>query len=280
MPRRSVWYCVFLCGFWSCPPAIAADSQTFGIGIDLLSFDYSEFDQAGELLDRETGLLPGVVASWRYQWPEWYIAANIDYHGGNVTYDGQTQSGIPLVTTTETHITDLRFMGGYTFHLVEGAASSVYAGLGYHYWYRNILPGRDIYGSPVAGLLEIYQWTFVLAGVELGLHENRSTRVALDLRAKHLLQGTMDIDFLGFGNFDNTTVDLGLGGSFRIGIPFSIRLEEKSRLVIEPYFDSWNIPRSNVVPLTIQGSTTGIGVLEPRSETRNFGLSVQYRTRF
>lgn len=271
---------MFLWCFWSSPPALAGNHQTIDVGFDLMYFDYSEFDQGGTLLDQETGWLPGLVAGWRYQWPQWFVAANVDYHGGNVTYDGETQpAGIPLVTTTMTHITNLRIMGGHTFRGLDGAASSLYGGLGYHYWYRNILPGTDINGNPVSGLLENYHWTFVFLGVELGMYESRATRLALDLRVKHLLQGTMDIDFLGFGGFDDTTVDLGVGGSYRLGIPLSFVVANGARLVIEPYFNSWNIPQSPTSNVTINSVPVAF-VYEPRSETRNFGVSLRYQARF
>jgi hypothetical protein len=261
-------------------PTSAVGSQTLDLGFDLMSFDYSEFNSNGKLLDQETGGMPGLAASWRYEWPEWFVAVNLDYHEANVDYDGQTQSATPLTTTTDNYITNLRFMGGRVFNGIAGAKSTLYAGAGYHYWYRDINPSSDSLGTPVAGLLEIYQWTFAILGTELGLVENPTTRLALDIRTKYLIGGTMDIDFMGFQGYDNTTLNLGTDWSFRLGIPLSIALSKTSGLVIEPYYDTWNIPQSNVVELTQNGVPTGYGVLEPRSETRNFGISFLFQTRF
>lgn len=280
MSKRPVGHCIVLLCFWSSPLAVAGNTPSIEVGFDLMYFDYSEFDQNGTLLDQETAWLPGLTASWRYQWPKWYVAADIDYHGGNVTYEGKTQpAGVPLTTTTETHISTVRIRGGYSFHVLEGVLSSLYGGLGYHYWYRNILPATDSNGNPVSGLLENYHWTFAFLGMELGIYESRTTRLALDLRAKHLLQGTMDIDFQGFGGFDNTTVQLGLGGSVRLGIPLSFVVADNSRLVIEPYFDNWNIPQGPASPVTVNAVPVAF-VYEPRSETRNFGFSLRYQARF
>jgi hypothetical protein len=265
---------------WLVKPTPAVGSQTFDIGFDLMYFDYSEYNSNNILLDQETGVLPGLAASWRYQWPQWFVTVDLDYHEGNVDYEGQTQSGTPLATTTGTYVTNLRFMGGRTFSGIAGTESSLYAGAGYHYWYRDINPGADVIGTPVAGLLEIYQWTFAILGTELGLVDTPTTRLALDIRAKYLMRGTMDIDFQGFLGFDNTQVNLGTDWSFRLGIPLTFALNKTSRLVIEPYYDTWDIPKSNVVELTRNGVPTGIGVLEPRSETRNIGISFLYRAHF
>lgn len=265
------------------PSVWAAPSFNLGVGFDAMYFDYREFNGDDILLDKETGLMPGLYLSAGLQWDKWYSELVYEYHLGTVDYDGQTQNGVPLATDTEEDIVDLSLLVGRQFGVASRYRSAVYAGLGYHYWERNILPT-----SNVAGLLETYKWSYALLGAKLSFLQSSKNGLLLDLRVRRMLDATMDIDFLGFidgnGNqWDNTTLNLGEDWSYRLGLPYILSLSQNASLTIEPYISTWFIERSNSQELTSGGQPLLIQRLvihEPRSETTNVGISLRYVHQF
>ena len=108
--------------------------------------------------------------------------------------------------------------------------------------------------------------------------------VGIDLRYTKMVSAKMNIDFLGFCNYDNTSVELGNRNGWRFSLPIKRKLEHKSTLFITPYYEIIDIGKSNTVLLTRNGSLVDCyndgfldGVLEPRSETRNVGIEVTWK---
>ncbi len=254
--------------------------KTLAIGGELMWFDYREFDTNGSLLDKETGPLPGFVANGELTGPRWFLGAEAEMAPGIVAYDGQTQTGTPTRTDTRTFLFDARLIGGYRFGPATQHRHRLYAGAGYHYWYRDILPGTASDGTPVAGLLETYQWAYLLFGTRLTLWQSPAHALQLDARYRWMLAGTMGVDFKGYGGYDNTTVALATEDGWRLGLTWTWSLQPDRTLSVEPYFSAWNLGRSDLAALTRTGAATGNLILEPRSKTRNVGVRVLYRLRF
>ena len=251
----------------------------FFMGASLMNFGYTEFDTNGAWLDEESGVLPGLLVGGSLHWSKAYASLMMNYNFGEVGYEGQTQSvdpalsGLPINSTSDADIFDTTAIAGYQFSSLH-----IYGGLGYYYWRRNIRPTTTNSGLPVAGVLEFYSWTYALLGARTELWRNWTSHLELDLRATRMLDANMEVNFLGFGGYDNASLDLGEDWGFRLAVPWTFRYFDKdSSLTIEPYYTSWNLKRSKVSELTIGGVGTGSGVVEPRSETRNFGISVYFR---
>jgi len=254
--------------------------HTLALGGELLWFDYREFDENDVLLDKETSPLPGFVANWQLKSPRWFLAAETEIAPGIVDYDGQTQTGTPTRTDTRTLLFDVRLFGGYRFGPATRYRHRLYAGVGYHYWYRDILPGTASDGTSVAGLLETYQWAYLLFGTRLTLWQNPAHALQLDARYRWMLAGTMGVDFKGYGGYDNTTVALATEDGWRLGLAWTWSLQPDRTLSVEPYLSAWNLGRSDLAAVTRNGAPTGVTILEPRSKTRNIGVRALYRLRF
>jgi hypothetical protein len=259
------------------PSAWGTSSFNLGVGFDAMYFDYREFNGNDVLLDKETGTIPGLHLSAALQWDKWYSELVYEYHLGTVNYDGQTQNGDPLSTDTEEDIVDLSLVVGRHFGAVSRYRSAFYAGLGYHYWERNILPT-----GTVAGLLETYKWSYALLGTKLSFLKSSKNGLLLDLRVRRMLDATMDVDFLGFNNWDNVTLNLGEDWSYRIGLQYILSLNPNASLTIEPYISTWFIKRSDRQEITRGGNPLPLTLViyEPRSETTNVGVSVRYVHQF
>jgi hypothetical protein len=82
------------------------------------------------------------------------------------------------------------------------------------------------------------------------------------------------VDFLGFQNYDPMTLDLAEKWGLRLALPWKLSTQQNYSITVEPYFVLWDIGRSNTQEATINGAGSGNTFVEPRSETRNLGVSV------
>lgn len=253
--------------------AWSAPALDLGIGVDAMYFDYREFDDNDILLNKEVGLLPGLVLSAKLDWEHWYSELNYQYNRGTVEYDGQTQTGTPIITDTEEDIIDVSLIVGRYFGGAAAYRSAIYAGLGYYYWERNILPT-----GTVSGLFETYEWSYALLGGKFSLLKSSDTGLLLDVRLRRMLDATMEVDFLGFQNLDNLELDIGEEWSLRVALPYIMTIDQHARFSIEPYLTTWFIGRSPDVEVTSGGLPLPIPTVahEPRSETTNLGVSFKY----
>ncbi len=251
----------------------------FLAGISLMNFGYTEYDVDNAWLDEESGVLPGLLLGGTLYWTNWYASLMLNYHFGDVEYQGQTQStdpdlsGLPINSRTGTDIFDTTAIAGYQF-----SALTAYGGLGYYYWRRNIRPTTTDNGLSVAGVLEFYSWTYAILGLNVPVVKNEDSHFNLDIRATRMLDANMEVDFQGFGGFDNAMLNLGEDWGVRLALPWTFSaFDENTMITVEPYYSTWNIKRSSVTELTINGQGTGSGVVEPRSETRNYGILMYIR---
>ena len=136
--------------------SVHASTHNFVISPSLYVFDYAEYDSSGQFLDGETGLLPGIHFAYQFEHEQFSIQAQYSQYAADIDYDGQTQTGIPHQTQTDTL---LRFynLTLYTAEMNQGPR--VFLRYGSSYWDRNILAKAS-----VIGLHEIYRWNEVATG--------------------------------------------------------------------------------------------------------------------
>ena len=243
------------------------------IGAGLMAFNYAEYNDNNIFLDGETGIIPGVILKLNTNKGKSYSEWANSFYYNNIKYDGQTQSGTPLVTVSDAFIIDSHFKYGRMFDSSYGREQSLYLGLGYRYWLRNIRSGFDTNGSPVAGILEEYSWFYGSVGYTVQFKASNTTQVGFDFRLTQMFNAKMDINFLGFNNYDNTAVNLGNKTGARLAMPIKIKARHNSFFVI-PYYEIIDIGKSNSVRVYSGGAATTSIIYEPRSETRNIGIEL------
>lgn len=267
---NSVVFFVFLTMF-SALVAVKTSMAEAKIGFGLLSFDYVEYDDNNVFLDAERGLIPGVILSTRSEAAQSYHEWVASMYYNTIKYDGQTQSGTPLQTISDAFIFDGYFKVGKKFAPAFDRQQSIYVGLGYRYWLRNIRPGFDNSGNPVAGILEEYYWLYGLAGYAVSFDVSKKVNLGFDFRLTRMFNAKMNIDFLGYKNFDNTVVNLGNKTGARLSVPIKISLSNTS-FMVTPYYEIIDIGKSNSVRVLSGGAATTTVVHEPKSNTRNIGI--------
>lgn len=249
-----------------------ADKAENQIGVGLMYFDYAEYRDNNEFLDGETGFIPGLILKRKQYNQNIYTEFVGQLYGNIIEYDGETQiSGIPLKTDSVAIIADTHFKIG----MIVEEKHKPYFGLGYRYWYRHILSSKLPSGQSVNPLLEEYNWFYFLVGIEADIFEKNGDKVGFDLRLTKMFNSHMKINYLGYGFFDNTQVNLGDELGARLALPIQIK-SKNSLLFITPYYEMINIGKSNVVRATSGGLPTIYVTWEPRSETRNIGIEITW----
>lgn len=254
------------------PLGVSAQPQNgraLAIAGSVLHFSYQEFDDSGALLDREYGYIPGFVLGLSQTSDRWVFAGDIAYHGGDVSYEGQTNSAppIPVNTRTVQNIADFAMRTEYWIH----SRYAFYLGAGYHHWDRNIQPTTTASGTPVSGLFESYSWWTGFLGTKFPIYKSGSTSWLLDARLLQISNPAISINFNG--KYDNTALALGEHLGVRLSFPWHYQFNRSSGINIEPYAESYELGRSATAPITSNGKVVG-NVFEPRSQTANFGLAI------
>ena len=80
------------------PALTCADTADVNLrlGASIQDFGYKEFNDQNVLIDREDGLMPGLLVEFGSQWQDVAGIFRFELFDGLVDYDGQTQSGIPI----------------------------------------------------------------------------------------------------------------------------------------------------------------------------------------
>ncbi len=257
--------------------AQSEEGSEIEIGASVLNFGYKEFSDSGKLLDREDANIPGTTLRLSHSRKPFLFAGEVSYYGGDVVYDGQTNTGIPITTRTGEKIVDMAVRAEYWLATPGGFNYALYAGAGYRRWERDIRPTRTAAGAPVGGLFEIYEWWFGLLGVKLTLGEWPRARWLLDARVVRPVNPSITVD--SHGQHDKVGLDLGERWGWRLALPWRYSVSQTASLTVEPFVESFELGRSATVPLTDNGTPVGT-IDEPRSETRNYGLAISVSSRF
>lgn len=267
---------IILLSVWTVSASGSDSGISANIGPSFMWFDYAEYDQSDTFLDGEEGILTGAVGNFRFNFNKnYFVSTDARFYIGIVDYDGHTQPGfVPIKSTTNTFIFDINSALGRRFTTAP-AYIDLYAGLGYHFWRRQINPTFTSGGVPVAGLLEYYQWWYLMAGTKFIFNRSGNQEIGLDIRTTYMQNASIEVDFQGFGGYDNKKLDLGNRFGFYLAVPIKFKSSSSVDWIIEPYYEYIDIGRSNVGELTSNGTPTGVFVVEPRSETRNIGVNIR-----
>ena len=242
---------------------------------ELMYFNYEETDTAGNRLNKETGYIPGVsiTASGRFRTAS--HSFEFSFYGGEVDYDGQTQSGAPHETRTEQTIYRLLYRASAP---LETTDAELYGKVYWQQWDRDIQPNfNDILNSNVSGLFERYEWWSIEGGVEVPLMRKDRQDLLLGLGVLTTLYGTITIDLDGLG-FGEPVLDLGDGIGFFGELKYNIRQWRTGSLQLGVTYRTWEFGRSN--SKTISNGTELITVTEPESQTAQTTLFASYIHRF
>ena len=252
-----------------CNSSILFAETQLTLSPSLLHFDYTEFSTTDAVLDRELGWLPGIEARLSHAiTADWLIRAHTSYYQGIVDYDGQTQSGTPHTTNTDTKL----FRFGGQIERVVYKKINLFIRVQSHQWQRDINDNNNI-----SGIDETYKWTEYSIGINSEILI--SPKDVLNLEAGFLItrNATLDVD-LSRVDSGSTTLDLGDGSGARLNLGWKRTSENNINYGLSVFFEGWNFGRSNTKQT--HGGSSSVFVTEPRSETRNIGLQFNFEYTF
>lgn len=241
-------------------------SHTLELSPSLYHFNYKEFNINDQLLDEENGFLPGFKIALTHKHNDESLSAHISLHKNKVDYIGQTQSGQPHNTETDTQLINI----GLTLILkkLKVIPARVVLGIQHRKWDRNILTRNNI-----LGLHEIYTWNELNAGLKFELEQNNNTLYWAELSALYTLNPDMKI------YLENTSEILNLGPEpgFRINLGRKWLINKTSSYSINLFTEYWSFGRSNTI-FTNDFFGSSAFITEPRSESFHTGLefSINY----
>ena len=231
----------------------------------LLYFDYTEFNTDDQVLDRELGWLPGLELDIKHKFAsDWSINLFGAYYQGTIDYDGQTQSGTPHTTITGTKLFRL---GG---RIEKGVYKKLrlYVGAQHHQWDRSI---NDT--NSVSGLDETYKWLEYAFGLHSDFPLDERNIINLDIAYLLIQNATIDVD-LSRISLGSAKLDIADGNGGRFKLSWKSTYTENIRLGLSFFFEAWDFGRSDTKQT--QGGSRSAFVTEPRSETQNSGLMINF----
>jgi hypothetical protein len=176
----------------------------------------------------------------------------LGYSIGAIDYDGQTQSGIPVPTTSDYEDWRIEYLAGWRFRGGDNLYLDLLAGLGLNSWNRDINDGTAANGIPVLGYDEQYTITYArLNGginfadsswfhhLTLGLKYPLTTKEEIDL-----LEVTLEPDPKVSTTIEWRSDRLGQEGSPKYGLSI---YREETLFGESPVVGIWYQPESNKI---------------------------------
>lgn len=254
--------CILACVFTISTSTQAVDLR---IAAELMHFDYEETDMSGNILNQETGFMPGLTIAAEQPFHRIDNSFEFSVYDGQIDYDGRTNTGLPHQTTTEESIYRLLYKLSWSPLSTKAA---LYGKAYWQQWDRDIQPNNG-----VQGLFERYQWWTIEAGATLPFIQTDNQNLLLELGLLTTFNGTILIDLSNAG-FGSPVLDLGNSVGFSGELIYRLRQSQYSSLQFGVQFKTWEFGRSNSKTLS-NGSST-ITIFEPDSTTIQTTLSASY----
>jgi len=244
------------------------DGFSGGIGVGLMNFDLKEFNRQGDRLVQESGWLPGIDAAVSGGKNPLRGSLRASYYAGDIDYDGQTQSGVAIDSSSDQKIWDISALAAYRLPLLAPLSTSLYGGGGYRHWRRDI----QSVGS-ISGLDETYRWGRAQAGLNLEWRRGANLWI-LDGRLTRTLNPQVEVDFQH--TFDTANLDLGQRWGWITELAWRHRISARLSAGLKAFYERWDFGKSELETLTANGAAAG-SVFQPRIENRNYGFILDLR---
>ena len=152
-------------------------------------------------------------------------------------------------------------------------ALAVYSGLGYRPWKRDI---QSTTGA--AGLVEKYEWGYLLIGASSTLRLGSRDRLGADLQLRKAVNARLDVNFKNMF-FDLVSLPLDDGTGLRLALNWRHQINEEFEFTLGPFVDLWEFDRSADIDLR-RGNLILGSLHEPASQTRVIGIHFFVTKRF
>jgi len=238
--------------------------------------DYKEdFPPPGK--STESGWLPGIYLGLDYnKRNSVYAKLFLEFSFGDDTYDGTTQTGIPISFSDNNR--QFFFRGeldlGYSFAITKNISIKPYAGYGFRCWNRGQPEIRQISGMNLATFQEQYYWHYIPVGVAADFKISDRISIEPNGGARFMFYGKMTARFSDLDpGFNDPDVKLGNRIGYYAEIPVRYKFTKSLSVILKPWYAYDEIGQSDTVDLTYYGTPVAT-VYEPPSRTHQYGANV------
>jgi hypothetical protein len=195
--RAAIILALTSAGTMVCGTAWAGDVNIYTA---VSSFSWKEFNDNGSRLLKESGTLYGIGGSywWKPRGPV-SLQAGAELFGGNVDYDGMTQSGIQSSTTVDYFGAKLKIEAGHVFGSADNVQIEPFGGLGFAAWLRTINDGTSANGAKAYGYRENWKTLHVRLGLRARLGVSSQMRLFAESGVKLPVYNENSVDLNSFG---------------------------------------------------------------------------------
>ena len=227
------------------------------VGGQLSDYRYEEPSQGTKIWGGRVGVTGAYTFTGARRW---FFKVDGRYAYGSLKYEGSgTMDSVP------DSILEARAVFGKDFLPRSGVSLSPFAGFGYRYLYNDL---RGTTSTGASGYQRYSNYWYAPLGLTSRINVNGQWVIAPTVEYDYFIKGRQVTQFtdLGAGYSDATnTQNKGYGYRFSV-------MAEKGSWAFGPWMQYWNIEDSDIVPIGF-----GIRGIEPKNETREFGLEVKYR---
>ncbi len=264
---------LFLLLILSVSPAFAVDFEHDVYG-QVQSFTWKEYNNGRRLL-KESGPIYAVGYAGKYIFSDLItVRPRGELFGGEVDYDGQTQTGIPA--KSDTSYVGIKTEGdiGVRFRMSEGFAMEPFAGLGWRAWERDIDDTVVFNGTsfvPVGGATELWSIFYARLGLRADLIANERLKFFAEGVAKVALynwEEAQDVCIRACPACITICQDVDLEPGKKTSYYAELGMKAL-RFKAALFYESLRFSESDVEPLG-----GGFGVLQPKSEADMYGLNM------
>ncbi|NBV83261.1 hypothetical protein EBR57_03970 [bacterium] len=241
---------------------ISAPKITIEPAFDYYHFDYKE-DLTLPYKSTEYGYVPGIrigveVTNTTLLKDRGSLSGHLRFSSAEVTYDGSTQSGVPVMSTTRNTFYELAGFINTNLFPKAPIRCDGFIGLTYDRWDRNL-----------STYSEVYTWISVPIGVEIKASPIRS--LGLSLRAAYvpMVYGNIGI------NITSPPINLALGNvaGYTLDAKITAHLNPNMALWTSAYLHRYQFGQSGEA-LIIDSNWNLYTIHEPSSTTTVYGVMV------
>lgn len=253
--------CVLVFGISDAHAFTRGDMDVYGLAE---SFTWREFDDAGAQLLKESGPRYGVGVAYAHEFPiHLTLRPRIELSGGAVDYNGRTQAGVPVATTTNYFGIKLEMDMGSRFRPWQSFVIEPFAGLGIKSWSRDIKDGTAANGTLALGYTE--QWSTMYGRLGFRGEQSLGQKNNLFLLAGVKLPVSTE-NYINDANVSSQAITLKPGNKPSLFAEAGVQLH---RVKISAFYDSMRFKKSPVV-----WTSATAGFLQPRSESDMVGVRI------
>lgn len=253
-----------------------APGFTLGLALGQAQYRATERNVLGNVTNQESGSLPHAMVTGRWQQGEWFAEAALSVARHDVAYQGFTQIGIPLATTTALAIAQSGLQGGRRWRSTGSTQWQVSGGLERLQIQRHILPALG--SSP---LREVLTTTRAVASVavEQDLLAALGAPIVLSagLDVMPTVRSRLDVD--SFGVFDPITLQPAHSTDWRVKLKTALAMSRQATLWLGYTHESLQ-PGGSSLEVWTRGGVPTAGVRYPGSQqslrTLSMGLSLVF----